>query len=75
MDKPGGKKRRLGSEGDLESGSINLRKVLNDRVENVGVRVAPLRPPNEEQPSSYLLGREARAKDTVEAVDTGAVAQ
>lgn len=52
MDKPGGKKRRLGSEGDLESGSINLRKVLNDRVENVGVRVAPLRPPNEERSSS-----------------------
>lgn len=51
MDKPGGKKRRLDSEGDLESGSINLRKVLNDRVENVGVRAAPLRPPNEERPS------------------------
>ncbi len=30
MDKPRGKKRRLGSEGDLESGSINLRKVLNE---------------------------------------------
>lgn len=52
MDKLRGKKRRLGSEGDLESGSINLRKVLNDRVENVGVRAAPLRPPNEERPSS-----------------------
>lgn len=36
MDKPGGKKRRLGSEGDLESGSINLRKVLNGTLNLMG---------------------------------------
>lgn len=36
MDKPGGKKRRLGSEGDLESGSINLRKVLNGTLNSMG---------------------------------------
>ena len=36
MDKPRGKKRRLGSEGDLESGSINLRKVLNGTLNSMG---------------------------------------
>lgn len=36
MDKPGGKKRRLGSERDLESGSINLRKVLNGTLNSMG---------------------------------------
>lgn len=36
MDKPRGKKRRLDSEGDLESGSINLRKVLNGTLNSMG---------------------------------------
>ena len=36
MDKPRGKKRRLGSEGDLESGSINLRKVLSGTLNSMG---------------------------------------
>lgn len=36
MDKPRGKKRRLGSEGDLESGSINLRKALNGTLNSMG---------------------------------------
>ena len=36
MDKLRGKKRRLGSEGDLESGSINLRKVLSGTLNSMG---------------------------------------